>query len=201
MQNDTPPGPRVIASREVPSLTGELLSVGVPARIVQLVPLDGSGGHNLVEVWDEPRGWVMVDPTYGGIVGTKSGPTSALALSESPDNVRWFAVGVPPDPFKDFGPVQMEALYRGLFSSSVIYPEPWLYLRVGDKEAPWPFRGVYLQTGPGTFALGSAHRLAWCTIPMTALAAGLFWGLLVFQLLGARARKERRAESVAPKST
>ena len=34
-------------------LAGELLSVGVPARIVQLAPLDGSGGHNLVEVWDE----------------------------------------------------------------------------------------------------------------------------------------------------
>ncbi len=108
----------------------------------------------------------------------------------------WFAVGVPPDLFKDFGPVQMEALYRGLFPSNFI--EPWLYLRVGDKEAPWPFRGVYLQTGPSAFALGPAHRLAWCTIPMTALAAGLFWGLLVFQLLRARARNERRAESVAP---
>jgi hypothetical protein len=48
-------------------LATQLLSVGIPARVVQFVPAVGKG-HTLVGVWDETIGWIVVDPTNGGFV-------------------------------------------------------------------------------------------------------------------------------------
>ena len=105
-------------------LAGELLAVGVPARIVQLVHFDGRRDHNVVEIWDAEQGWVVVDPTYGGMVGTADGPTSMLELSKHATEIRWFPVGRPPDPFGNLEPSELEMLYRGLFPSAIVYPEP-----------------------------------------------------------------------------
>ncbi len=138
-------------------MAAELLAVGIPARLVQLSPLDGSGGHNLVEVYQEDLGWVMVDPTYGGLVGDASGPKSVLEMVGRPDAVRWFQRGMMPEPFQ-LTTAEIEELYRPLLRAAVVYPEPWLYLREGRKVAHWPYRGAYVHTGPGAFKLGPAQR-------------------------------------------
>ena len=44
-------------------LAGSLLSVGIPVRVVQFVPYDGSPGHTATEVWDRELGWTLVDPS------------------------------------------------------------------------------------------------------------------------------------------
>lgn len=175
-------------------LAAELLSVGFPARVVQLAPLNGNGGHNLVEVFDEERGWIMVDPTYGGLAGDANGPGAALALSGSPERVVFYPRGVAPSPFESIEVAEVEAIYRAVLPAAVVYPEPWLYLRVGERHAPWPFRGTYLQTGASTFAIGRAQRWLRITIPLTTAVTV---GLLVFAAFGS-IRERRAATPLVP---
>lgn len=160
-------------------MAAELLSVGIPARVVQLLPLDGSDGHNLVEVWETERGWVLVDPTYGGLVGEDRTIGSALDLAYS-SRAPFERVGHAPVPFDAFTADEVEAVYDSLLPAAVVYPEPWLYLRVGDKSAPWPFRGRYVQVGPGAFRLGPAQRaLAVALVVALALSAMIWLRFLV----------------------
>ena len=66
----------------------QLLSVGIPARVVQMVPAEGKG-HTVVEVWDEASGWTVVDPTSGGVVTSRTQQGSAADLLDAPANVQW----------------------------------------------------------------------------------------------------------------
>jgi len=129
-------------------VAAQLLSVGIPARVTQLFP--GAGrGHNVVEVWGEPDGWVMVDPSYG---------------SPNRPDIR---------------------LYKG----RVLYPEPWLYLRVGARSAPWPFRGAFACLGASALECGGTHDLLRLGIFASGLASVGF-------LVGALRARSRRPGNV-----
>jgi Transglutaminase-like superfamily len=149
-------------------LAATLLSVGIPARVVQLVPRDTSG-HSIVEVWDEDGGWLVVDTTYGGSIGNQDRPVSALAAWSDPRSVRWLGGGKASAPPR----YNYQMLYEGedapLFRGHLMYPEPWLYLRIGDRASSWPFRGQFLHIGPWQWKFGPAQSL-------------LRWGIFVCSL-------------------
>ncbi len=148
-------------------LATELLSVGIPARVVQFVPVEEKG-HTLVEVWDEASGWTIVDPSTSGVVVSASGPAmSAADLLENPSGAAW----------RPFGSASQSAdaaaetrHLRALLSGNVLYPEPWLYLRHGERTAPWPFRGEYVRVGRMFLTLGPLQQLLFWTIPGLALS-------------------------------
>lgn len=148
-----------------------LLALGVPARVVQMLPTN-TKGHNVLEVWDEASGWVLFDPLFDSsflVAGTLS---SAATLSESTGGVSWRRPHAgAPDPNTFAG-------------STIQYPEPWLYTRVGDRCATWPFRACFAQVGPDQFRYGTAQRLARFAVILTALFS-LGWTLR--WLLGRRA--------------
>ncbi len=145
-----------------------LLSVGIPARVVQLLPLDNSGGHNITELWDKKYGWVLVDPSTGGVVGNRAGPCSAVALLRSPDSVQWLGGGHAP--INGLSPVDLyETNYR-LFQGHLLYPEPWLYIRVGDRASYWPYRGKFVHVGPWQWKLGPGQTI-------------LRYGILIFSII------------------
>lgn len=131
-----------------------LLSVGIPARFLQIRAKDGIGGHNIIEVWDENEGWVLFDPFNNGVIekdGKKLSATEAH-FEESVTRVdaadRGAKRGHLPDYFANENRLQ----------SSLVYPEPWLYTRVGEKEMPW-FRGAYVGFGDGYFRFSLAQNL------------------------------------------
>ena len=124
-----------------------LLSMGIPARIVQVLPLH-SPGHNLVELWDSQHGWLLFDPHFDSSYLLGDSFLSALQLSQVHGGLRWRRPSSgQPDP--------------NLFAGSTIhYPEPWLYTRVGERCARWPFRGCFAQAGPRQFLYGDAQHMA-----------------------------------------
>ncbi|MFT3714310.1 MAG: transglutaminase-like domain-containing protein [Archangium sp.] len=140
-----------------------LLSMGVPARVVQLLPAERSG-HNALEVYDAEQGWVLFDPLFDSsyLVGGKF--ASALAVSGATGDVTWRRPheGAPnPNEFA---------------GATVQYPEPWLYTRIGERCASWPYRACFAQAGPAQFRYGPLQR----ALVMTILAGGLFaavWAL------------------------
>jgi hypothetical protein len=132
-------------------LATQLLSVGVPARVIQMMPRSGKG-HTLVEVWDDRRGWTVVDPSTGGFVSKPGARGSAAELLAAPDRLRWTSF----DSASSAAEAQ-SAYFRGLLTGDLFYPEPWLYLRQGAKVAPWPFRGHYARVGPTLWAYGPAQ--------------------------------------------
>ena len=140
----------------------QLLSVGIPARVVQLVPAQGKG-HTVVVVWDETAGWTVIDPTFGGIVTGPEGnsPTDLLA---APASARWTplrSVSFPPSTSLD-----QQRYLQSVLQGDLFYPEPWLYLRIGERAAPWPFRGHYVRIGPTFLTLGPAQRVLGGAIPV-----------------------------------
>lgn len=163
-------------------LAAALLSVGLPGRVVQVAPDDLAWGHTLVEVWDAQDGWVLVDPTWGGVHGDAEGPAPAVRLLDAPTSVRWFGLGIRPvtgDPTAErqaAGPPPVR------FQGRLLYPEPWTYLRTGRRIATWPFRAVFVRVGPGAIAFGPAQATLRFTIPATALGV-----LAGFAIAAARA--------------
>jgi hypothetical protein len=133
-------------------LSTTMLAAGIPARIVQFVPPRGKG-HNVVEVWDEKHGWVLWDPLHGGRLEGSAGPVSAVTAARSPSDVKWVQVGVSAAPDDDPVRLYFRPSY-GYLHGAVIYPEPWLYLRAGPREAPWPFRASFAYTGPQLWRIG-----------------------------------------------
>jgi hypothetical protein len=152
-------------------LTSQLLSVGIPARVLQMVPANGSG-HTLVEAWDDALGWVVVDPSTDGYLVATRGSATAVDLLGDPDGVVW----------KGFGPVAASATeteakrryFKGLLTGNLLYPEPWLYLRVGPRVGPWPTRGQYARVGPTRLTLGPLQQALFFAIPVLGLASAAF---------------------------
>lgn len=126
-----------------------LLSVGIPARVVSLMADDGTG-HNIVSVWDDEHGWVVVDPTMGKVLLLDGKPAVETRLHNAPDHITTLRLTAP----AGIGDVHVD--YRTLFVH-VLYPEPWYYLRVGPHQSIWPFRGVVYRLGPATWALGGGQ--------------------------------------------
>ncbi len=124
-----------------------LLSLGVAARIVQVLPLE-IRGHNLVEVWDPKQGWLLFDPHFDSSYLLGDSFLSAVELSRIKGGLRWRRPSE--------GQVDPN-LFAG---ATISYPEPWLYTRVGERCASRPFRGCFAQVGPIQFRYGNAQRLA-----------------------------------------
>ena len=169
-------------------LATELLATGIPARVVQMVPAHGKG-HTLVEVWDGARGWTVVDPSSGGFVTCSTKHASAVDLLADPNLVEW-------RPFAEASSAEVEANrrhFQGLLTGNVLYPEPWLYLRLGKRVAPWPWRGSYARVGPSSLALGPAQRALSLAIPALAVA-----GLVLIVLSWRRALARSAQTSGVP---
>ena len=141
------------------SVAAVLLASGIPARVFQIMPLDPDGrlginGHNVLEVWDERSGWSMVDPTLGGMLaGDPAGSPSASGIMQSQGKFTIF-----PD-HKNNQYWKSKSYYHDLGPRfCVLFPEPWLYVRSGDRSAPWPFRGRFVCVGLGHWQLGPAQK-------------------------------------------
>jgi hypothetical protein len=151
-------------------LAAGLLAAGFPARVAQFLPASGSGGHNVVEVWNGAQ-WVLVDPTYRlAVEGQAGSGSAAYALGAGPD-ARW-RINNSVRAVPAVGPSRDTELYdiaRNLLSGHLIYPDPWLYTRVGQPHAPAPFQGRFVVVGPPSLRLGLAQPL----LQMGALLAFL----------------------------
>jgi hypothetical protein len=168
-------------------LAAELLATGTPARVVQMVPARGKG-HTLVEVWDEMLGWTLVDPSSGGFVTGSTNHASAVDLLADPKLVQW-------RPFGEASSAEVEANrrhFQGLLRGNAVYPEPWLYLRLGERVAPWPWHGSYASVGPSYFPLGPAQRALSWAIPTIAVAGLLLIALAWRHRASARVAKTSR---------
>lgn len=123
-----------------------LLSVGIPARFLSLRPDNKSGGHNIIEVWDDEYGWVMFDPFNDGLIESNGKYLSAFDAVGS-ERVNRVKAG------KDES-IQgyLTDYYKGRnpFDTTIVYPEPWLYTRVGEKKSAI-FRGTFAGFGEGYF--------------------------------------------------
>lgn len=170
-----------------------LLATGTPARVVQILGKDGGAGHNVVEVWEPTSGWRILDPSFAGLPESADGRSDAVSLTQPPFP-RWRPEPtLTPVPGVD----QREALKtyaeNHLRGATVIYPDPWLYTRVGSPEASWPFHGRFVIVGARSFPLGWGQLL---------LQVGIAIGLMGCVLLTAgaiayRARTDRRLQAGA----
>ena len=167
-------------------LATELLATGTPARVVQMLP-DRGKGHTLVEVWDGALGWTVVDPSSGGFVTGTTRHASAVDLLADPNLVEW-------RPFAGASSAEVDAnrrQFQGLLTGNLVYPEPWLYLRLGKRVAPWPWRGSYARVGPSYLALGPAQRALSLAIPAFAVAGLVLIGLAWRRALARGAQTSR----------
>jgi hypothetical protein len=154
-------------------LASELLSVGIPSRVIQMVP-SSEDGHTLVEVWDDSLGWVVVDPSTDGYVVSARGPALAIDLLTNRENLEWKAFDhISPSPSEI---ESMRLYFRHILSGSLLYPEPWLYLRLGPRVGSWPTRGQYVRAGPMRLTLGPIQHALVVAIPLL----GLLGAALVF---------------------
>lgn len=146
-------------------LATTLLSEGIPARQVQVVT--AGLGHNLITVWDQQHGWVAFDPSSGTVFEQEGKLASTVgAMTREGGDVRSIALA----PMDQVYFTSAKQLREGGAAPEIMYPEPWLYTRVGNHVAQWPFRGLFVHTGAAHWNLGSAQ---------TALR----WGMLACLLL------------------
>ncbi|QQS39769.1 MAG: transglutaminase domain-containing protein [Acidobacteriota bacterium] len=131
-----------------------LLSVGIPTRFMQIRAQDGIGGHNVVEVWDESHGWVLFDPFNNGVI-EKNGKKLSATEAHFEESVERVDAS---EPGKKRGHLPEYFDNDNRLRSSLVYPEPWLYTRVGQKEMPW-FRGTFVGFGDGYFQFSLAQNL------------------------------------------
>jgi len=149
-------------------LAAELLASGVPARVVQVFD-SGLAGHTLVETWTEEERWQLFDPSFGRVLRSGGRAASALDLVSGKTPVEWVEVGKRPSGVTTRRPP--EAWTGG----TVVYPEPWLYLRIGRGSAPWPYRGRYVALMPASPAIGLRQRLLTLVLLVASLGcAGCF---------------------------
>jgi hypothetical protein len=185
-------------------LVASLLAAGIPARVVQLLPPDRAGGHNVAEVWDSTaKQWVLVDPTYRLVVEGARGLSSAAAALVAGPRARWQINNagrvVPQARQQDDATLYSTA--RRLVSGHLIYPDPWLYTRVGRPSAPAPFQGRFVVVGPRSFQLGLAQPLlqGGTLLALLALVASLLT-LIVRRSISAAAPFPRLPARVVPLS-
>jgi hypothetical protein len=136
-----------------------LLALGIPARVVQILP-PNKRGHNLLEVWDEEHKWVLFDPFFDSSLLHQGHFASAARLTTTEGELTWRRPHEDsPDP-------------NAFAGATIQYPEPWLYTRIGERCARWPFRGCFAQLGPRQLLVGPMQQLI--------LAAMLACAMLMF---------------------
>lgn len=172
-------------------LAATLLACGQPARVVQFISTTGVG-HNVIEVWGSQTGWVMFDPTYGGSVTDETHPLSTAAAAKA-NTLTWRANGLAAITDTSAAVVYTNAETALLPGSTVLYPEPWLYTRVGARQAPFPFRGAFAHVGGSSWQLGPAQHLCHWGFALSALAGVA----LIAASLRARARSEADVDADA----
>lgn len=163
-------------------VTVQLLAVGIPARVVQVLPTDGSG-HNVLSVWDSKIGWSLVDPSVPGLV-TRDG--DAVAARELLDDATSITIS------PDVSVAGTAALINPAMTSAatVLFPEPWLYLRTGPRVARWPFRGSFARIGKAQLSLGPTQKIVALSALALLVTAG-FTSVRLLLVLSARARANR----------
>ena len=142
-----------------------LLSVGIPARFLQVRPDDREGGHNIIEVWDDEKGWVLFDPFNDGLIENEGKYLSAIEAmgaaqvnhvkAGNDENVKGYLV----DFYKGSNP----------FNTTLVYPEPWLSTRVGEKENGF-FRGTFVGFGDGYIRYSLIQNILRVGLMVTGLA-------------------------------
>jgi hypothetical protein len=150
-------------------LAAELLSVGIPARVMQLLGPSWPhlSGHTLVEVWDSSGGWSAIDPTSGQVLRMGNLPASAWTLVAEPAAVHWVVEGVVP---AGVSPPRREAHLTAL---TILYPEPWLYLRIGSRMAPLPLRAGFARSGKVSPLAGPAQEAIRFALVLCAVVAAV----------------------------
>jgi Transglutaminase-like superfamily len=165
-------------------LTTALLSVGIPARQVQVVT--GDTGHNVLTVWDAESGWVSFDPSTGTVF-EEDGRLLSTRRAVASDRGAARQVALAPMSGAYFATIN--ALRQAGEAPELLYPEPWLYTRVGERRAAWPFRGLFVHTGATQWSRGAAQGvLRW--------AIALLLGLSV--LLAVRPRRPGQTLTAGP---
>jgi Transglutaminase-like superfamily len=167
-----------------------LLSAGIPAQVVQLHSPSGVG-HNVMSVWDQGQGWIIFDPSFGTYAAVDGKPASVAQLANRPEDLAALPGGLVPEGEQ----VTAREYYvkyaaRGL---TIPIPEPWLYMRVGEHAAHWPFRGSFAITGAHLWRVGPAQdvaRISFLFFALLGVGAGLTAG----------ARRARRGVVTAPAS-
>lgn len=154
-------------------ISAVLLSVGIPARVVQFYGVMGAG-HNVMAVWDGELGWAVFDPSFGAFVAVGQRPVGAEAIVAQPDDVGLLRAGLAPAGEK------AQEFYHTLTAGgvTVTYPEPWLYLRVGERAAPWPLRASFAVIGARRWCVGPAQtaaRASALAFTLVAVAAALVY--------------------------
>ena len=173
-----------------------LLSTGHPARVVQILAREVATGHNVVEVWDGTAGWRLVDPLFAGTMDTEDGNTAAVALAVGtgnprwrPDDSLWTVPGV-----NQAGALEhySESRLRG---AMIIYPDPWLYTRVGQPAASWPFSSRFVMVGARSLRVGWSQQALQIGIVIACLGLVVvlvFDAARLFRLTSRQVRSERR---------
>lgn len=142
-------------------IAAELLSVGIPARVVQFLPPSGEG-HTILSVWDAGEGWTLMDPTVPGAVTRNGRATTAVQLLKDPSGVSVSRVG-------GAGTASVAASIALNTAEAALYPEPWLYMRVGPHAASWPFRGAFARIGAAPLTLGPLQKILVVCFAITML--------------------------------
>jgi hypothetical protein len=154
-------------------LATSLLAAGFPARVVQILPRDGRG-HTAVEVRDRTGRWLLVDPTFGGALRQVDGSAAPATLVGSGTFV-WAPLGesarVDPGGLPDFYSHRQDA------GGHIVYPEPWLYTRVGKRTGAWPYRGRFVVVGPPEWHLGVGHMVLAGAITLAGIWVAAFVAL------------------------
>jgi hypothetical protein len=151
-----------------------LLASGISARMVQLLPPAGvAGGHNSIEVFDPNAGWIYFDPSFGGELESSHGGRSAAALLAASGRPHWLQSGKTPAVVAGKA-LDWRDIYAGtappILAGHLVYPEPWLYTRVGARTAPAPFRARFLVVGPRSWRLSFGRKFILAGLLMTATA-------------------------------
>lgn len=140
-----------------------LLSAGIPAVVVQVIPRNGAG-HNIVGVWDRRYGWTLVDPTVPGLLVASNAPVTIESLLKGVGDLQVHS------------PRGQQETHPALTNvAALVLPEPWLYVRVGEKATRWPFRGAFVMAGNARVTLGPAQKGTLGLIFLTVVAVALLW--------------------------
>lgn len=123
-----------------------LLSVGIPARYIQILPKN-KDGHNLIEVWDKKYGWVVFDSLSDSLISDGNKFLSAIEAHTSQTPIKRVEAN-PKNPTVGY----LTDYYEGEnpFDNAIIYPDPWIYTRTAKKEN-FIYRYNFIGFGDGAF--------------------------------------------------